>query len=78
MSRRVRIYGLDYWPDETGIAPYTTAFADQHTENGGDGVGNVSPRLYTSTCGDDGALLWYAWPLMFAAMLPPNVAWIGT
>jgi colanic acid biosynthesis glycosyl transferase WcaI len=27
-GRRVRIYGLDYWPDVTGIAPYTTAFAE--------------------------------------------------
>jgi colanic acid biosynthesis glycosyl transferase WcaI len=27
-SGRVRIYGLDYWPDVTGIAPYTTAFAE--------------------------------------------------
>lgn len=35
MSRRgVLIFGLDYWPDETGIAPYTTAFAEYLAEQG--------------------------------------------
>jgi colanic acid biosynthesis glycosyl transferase WcaI len=32
--RRVLIYGLDYWPDLTGIAPYTTAFAEHLAEQG--------------------------------------------
>jgi colanic acid biosynthesis glycosyl transferase WcaI len=33
-SRRIRIYGLDYWPDVTGIAPYTTAFAEYLAQQG--------------------------------------------
>lgn len=33
-SRRILIYGLDYWPDVTGIAPYTTAFAEYLVEQG--------------------------------------------
>lgn len=33
-GRRIRIYGLDYWPDVTGIAPYTTAFAEHLVEQG--------------------------------------------
>lgn len=32
--RRVLVYGLDYWPDVTGIAPYTTAFAEYLAEQG--------------------------------------------
>lgn len=32
--RGVLIFGLDYWPDETGIAPYTTAFAEYLAEHG--------------------------------------------
>lgn len=34
IGRRTRIFGLDYWPDATGIAPYTTAFAEYLAEQG--------------------------------------------
>lgn len=33
-ARQVRIYGLDYWPDMTGVAPYTTAFAEYLVQQG--------------------------------------------
>lgn len=44
-SRRVRIYGLDYWPDVTGIAPYTTAFAEYLAAQG-DAVDVVAGMPY--------------------------------
>ena len=34
MTRTVLICGLDYWPDVTGIAPYTTGFAEYLAEQG--------------------------------------------
>jgi glycosyltransferase involved in cell wall biosynthesis len=33
-GRTVLIVGLDYWPDVTGIAPYTTQFAEYLSERG--------------------------------------------
>ena len=33
-SRTVLIVGIDYWPDVTGIAPYTTQFAEYLAERG--------------------------------------------
>lgn len=36
MSRTVLIVGIDYWPDVTGIAPYTTQFAEYLAEQGDD------------------------------------------
>lgn len=36
-SRTILVFGMDYWPDSTGIAPYTTALAD-HMQQRGDSV----------------------------------------
>lgn len=36
MSRTILIVGIDYWPDVTGIAPYTTQFAEYLAEQGDD------------------------------------------
>lgn len=35
-SKTILIVGIDYWPDVTGIAPYTTLFAEYLAEQGND------------------------------------------
>ncbi|MGC4107100.1 MAG: glycosyltransferase [Thermomicrobiales bacterium] len=37
VSHNILLYGMDYWPDSTGIAPYTTALAE-HLHQCGDTV----------------------------------------